>query len=758
MSDRGWSARARGIGSLLRRAPIEAVLLSLAGCGLVYTMIATGRAAGATDRRGDLTYARAVEELSSTLQGLGPERVARLMRDTIVHAGGEVVTVDTLAVVADTLAEPALATGGFVRDQVARFNDAAVRQALAQPRAWGQMRRPENATVLRIVRSDAGAARLDDRADAASLTVLSPSAERTWRTVLTSDARDQVSLIGYVGTIPLLPGDASQRASFNGRECETHVEAARALVYCGASLASGVRRFYDLAVGARDDASTITLDTYRSRSAWLDGNSATVRERRIPPGAVGELRATGPFLVSNVSSGHLAGRQWVNGRTGFVSEPLGTLGFFSRAGRSATWPGDGSPVRLSLDAALSADLELAARSFFASRRAQLDAMSVVVVDLASGRVRAIAEPWRDRPDDPLVAFEPRPVGSVVKPILAAALLARRPELADLVIDYGGPSIDRVAGITLRKPFRNDANGCVGRIGLTEYFRCSSNQYAAELLFRSLLRDGFSPRVSGGDEVPREILERSAVADGLAAVFDVDAYAGRTAGRTVPFWDVTDRAEGGVAPAVRDPSLMPYESRPWLLGHRSSGTPVDWIARYAFGGWENRWTLLGVAQSYARIAAGRDVQLTFLDDGAPRATARPPAGVERALARVRAPLAEVGANGTAMPLNEVLRRTLGPMTVLSKTGTLNEVAPDDVAVKALAFAVGQPTSALPDAPLRCGVVVVTYFDFDRDAIQRLGASALPAVHLDFSTRYLPEVLRRHWPRVTNCSAAGVRSGP
>ena len=36
-----------------------------------------------------------------------------------------------------------------------------------------------------------------------------------------------------------------------------------------------------------------------------------------------------------------------------------------------------------------------------------------------------------------------------------------------------------------------------------------------------------------------------------------------------------------------------------------------IARYAFGGWENRWTLLGLAQAYARIATGRNVQATFL---------------------------------------------------------------------------------------------------------------------------------------------------
>ena len=111
---------------------------------------------------------------------------------------------------------------------------------------------------------------------------------------------------------------------------------------------------------------------------------------------------------------------------------------------------------------------------------------------------------------------------------------------------------------------------------------------------------------------------------------------------------------------------------------SAGTGVDLIARYAFGGWENRWTLLGLAQAYARIATGRNVQATFLH----RAGAIPPAGVfaeagpltRAAFARVRGALRQVPHERHRFRLADRLRRvTKDTIVVLAKTGTLNENA-------------------------------------------------------------------------------------
>lgn len=735
---------------------LDVVLIIVMIALVIFTMWKTWRVAGNASLRSDLTYRNTIEELERTLEGLGPDSIARIVSLRMSRLGSDSVSLDTIAIVADTLAEPSLAAGGFLRDQIARFNDAAVRQALGSTvRRRDQPADPDN--VLRSIRASGGGRRLAEQANAAGLIVRSPAAEREWREVITSDAAAAVELVGVTGSIPLLPNSSGSRAIVNGYPCEVRAKPTRALLYCGAVLGSGVERFYDLAVDKSLVETTMHLDTYRGRRMWLNGRSTTVRGVPVLPGALVELRSTGTFLLSGITSGHLAAEQWVNGRRQLVEQSQSTIGFFSRAGRSARWPEGGSALRLSLDASLSAELEQVAGAYFAERGKLLDAMAVVVVDLATGRVRAVVEPWRTAPGDPLISFEPRLVGSVVKPIVAAAILVQNPKLGDLVLDYGGPIVTAVDGTTLSTPFRNDANGCGARIDFAAFLRCSSNRYAAELLLRSLRRNGYVPS-RDGPSVPHAVLERSDIADGLALAFDVDAYAERTTGRTVPFWDVDSRSPDGIVSAVTDPSLVPYESRPWLLSASGTATPVDWLARYAFGGWENRWTLLGIAQSYARIATDREVNLSFLQAGPPKGTPLMRDSVAGAMRRVRSALADVGAQGTAAPLNSVLERLLGPqVVVLAKTGTLNEANPDDLAVKVLAFAVGEPFSSSRSAPLKCGLAVVAYFDFNREEIRRTGSAALPGVHVEFATRYLPEVLKHHWKRVSGCSAAQAKDG-
>jgi hypothetical protein len=118
--------------------------------------------------------------------------------------------------------------------------------------------------------------------------------------------------------------------------------------------------------------------------------------------------------------------------------------------------------------------------------------------------------------------------------MAAAILSRQPALGMLRIPYAGDTVTEVAGINLRKGFANEANGCSGEIGFTDFLRCSSNQYAAELMVRSLQQDGWSSRGKGA-LVPRATLERSTIATGLAEVFDVDWDGNRTPGRLGLYW-------------------------------------------------------------------------------------------------------------------------------------------------------------------------------------------------------------------------------
>jgi len=254
-------------------------------------------------------------------------------------------------------------------------------------------------------------------------------------------------------------------------------------------------------------------------------------------------------------------------------------------------------------------------------------------------------------------------------------------------------------------------------------------------------------------VPRTRLETSAMATGLAEAFDVDAYAGRTKGRLALYWNPDSANVAGAAASTSDRSLIPWESRPWIVFPDSNGTRVDLLARYAFGGWENRWTLLGVAQAFARIATDRNVQATFLhrigDSTATRFAQATP-NVTTAFSHVRGALREVGVNGTASGLAERLKSSVRqPVVVLTKTGTLNE-AMSGGRLKSLGLAIGLPATSEASSPLRCGLIVVSYFEFT-DRWQRGGARiALPRVHLDFAEGPFAGVLARHWSRVANCA--------
>src|SRR3954468_24063200 len=102
--------------------PLEYVLLLLAFVAIGFTMYETVAVALKGDRTQDLTFSGTTAELGRTLSSSGPARIGRLARATIV-VGRDTVIADTIVVVVDSVTEPAFATGGFMRDQVALYND-----------------------------------------------------------------------------------------------------------------------------------------------------------------------------------------------------------------------------------------------------------------------------------------------------------------------------------------------------------------------------------------------------------------------------------------------------------------------------------------------------------------------------------------------------------------------------------------------------------------------------------------------------------
>jgi hypothetical protein len=152
-----------------------------------------------------------------------------------------------------------------------------------------------------------------------------------------------------------------------------------------------------------------------------------------------------------------------------------------------------------------------------------------------------------------------------------------------------------------------------------------------------------------------------------------------------------------------------------------------IARYAFGGWENRWTLLGLAQAYAhRDWAKRSGDVSPSRGRGSAAGVFAEAGplTSAAFARVRGALRQVPTSGTASGLADRLHRvTKDTIVVLAKTGTLNENAAGGK-LKSLAIAMGRPAGRGAEAALTCGLVTVTYFEFADDHRAKAQRAALP----------------------------------
>lgn len=731
------------VASVLRTHLLE-ILLFAGSIGLLLAaVVVTARVAlGAASQAQDLTFNGTLEELALALSNGGPDRIAALERANL-PAGDNALIVDTIAILIDPAEEPAVAPGGFIADQVALYNDHAIRQALVHASLGDAAATfSEAPSLLRTVRTDTGERRLSERPDPYLLTVRSPYAERAWREVRTADWSSSGSLLGITGDLALAPDTRDgARGELNGRACTIRRRDQRFLLYCNSVLAADVGRFYDVAFELNAGNPALgpqRAALYRPGTLWRNGTPGSFAEGAVQAGDVLHLERTGPFMLSVSQRGTLAAGQWINGRPGFSNQRTGTISFFAAAGRSSAAGATSAPLVLSLDATLSSDLESAAGTFHADHQPALRRMSVVLMDVRTGAVKAIAEPARRSDGAALLAFEPLLVGSVVKPLVAAAILARQPRLGELGVGYAGDTVRVVANVPLETGFANAANGCTGGIQFADFIRCSSNQYAAELLVRSLQADGFSG--GGNGIVPRDVLERSAIGAGLAEAFDVDAFGFRTAGRNPGLW-------AAAAARTSDRTLLPWESRPWLLFPETDGTRLDLLARYAFGGWENRWTLLGLGQAYARIATGREVNATILDDSA---SAPPvPAHVGAAFARVRSALRTVPQTGTAAGLAAELHRALGrdDVRVLAKTGTLNERRDR---FKSLALVIGMPAGTQASAELSCGLVAISYFDFD-DAPRSRAREPLPPVHLEFTRDALASVLERHWDRISGCPA-------
>jgi hypothetical protein len=233
------------------------------------------------------------------------------------------------------------------------------------------------------------------------------------------------------------------------------------------------------------------------------------------------------------------------------------------------------------------------------------------------------------------------------------------------------------------------------------------------------------------------------------------------GRSRRVWEGLTYSDGR---AVRVPyELLPTESRPALLAPGSpDGTELGLLYRYAYGAWENQWTLTDLTTGFARIVTDRRVQLTFARDRAaipqpgqlritvPDSARAGPLGLGSHdwYPTLMAGLRDVAVDGTARALRSSWRRSDLPSSVLAKTGTLREPGEsgpsDDLFAKSLLFAVGDRSDA-PGGPLECGMVGGIYLRFAEDP----RSGSLPSYQVEFARRRLGAFLREYWEEFGVC---------
>jgi hypothetical protein len=759
---------ARGPGTGL----LTVALFLLSGTALLLVWVGMGavRASKEASVRAGLEYEDflgAVDELihdagESTLLAFDPleERLP----------GGRTVRFDTLRILADLRSFPAFQRGGFLYDQVLaynRFQRERLDLAQTDPTWWDRLA-GFNPSVFRSYARADGSPGLTRAPEVWSLRIL-PPLEGSWSgEVQAADVARAPGLLSPRVDVPLSrPARLVLPLEGRNQPCEFVPSPPEVRVYCLSE--------------ERIAQATLRLEEGGRRSGWaragwahvwVDGERVSPGDSApLPMGSLLRLEPMDPVVLGEYWEGVLSSEQWVNGRMrrrGTVAPPLDFLAGLGTAPAGVEEPEDlDAMVRVSVRAGASQDLTRRLQAFLDSEVAlPLDFGTAVIARLPDGEILAVAEVGERRNRGRSSLLERMAPGSAVKPLLAAAILSQRPELASLTIPPRSGPVRSVFGMPptpARWAFTTALN-CPppreGRVGLEYFLRCSNNEYAATLLIAGLDEAkgsdsrGPSPTTLGlqGSRVPRAILLRSPLSKGLSEVFDLptDPTIADRRSRSARVWEGMAYSDG--TPLSVPHELLPSESRPALLAPgEPEGTDLGLLYRYAMGAWENQWTLLDLTNGFGRVVTDTRMSMGFAPRRRGDASSEPEAlgfGGEPWYERLLAGLRGVGVDGTAAGLSSAWEQEGLPAQALFKTGTLNEPGEashlDDLFAKSLLFAVGEG-SAERRGPLKCGLVGGLYLRFQEGP--RNGN--LPSYQVAFAGRELGEFLRDHWDEFGVC---------
>lgn len=777
---------------------------------LVWVGVETVRASGDAGIREGLDYGDFLSALDDLTRG-GGDSALLSVRSVEARVGREIFRFDTLEIIADENRFPAFQEGGFLFDQVRiynRFQRERIALARIEP-AWFGRLRAYNPSVFRPYRRGDGSTGLTRAASAWSLRVRSPlDGEWTGEIVASDVHRGQGLLSPRLSVALRKPIRLVRDVEGRRQRCEFVPRALDVRAYC-LSEERIPQATFRLASGDRDPEWAVA----GWDDLWVDGRRIRAGDSvGMEDGTVLRLNPLEPVVFGEYWEGVLSSRQWINGGMRRRTDLSPPLDLFSPLSWDPAPPNtevsSTASLRLSVSAEASTDLTSRLAAFLRDEvRLPLDFGIMVLARVPDGEIVAMAEVGDRRNRGRSSLLERVAPGSAVKPMLAAAILSERPELAALEIPAHAGSIRSVLGlppVPARRAFTTALN-CprpgTGRVDLRYFLRCSNNEYAASLLVAGLENaHGEEGRRIGAvslpleeGRVPRSILLLSPLSTGMSRLFDLptDPVIADSAGRSRRVWDGLRFSDG--APALVPYELLPTQSRPALLAPGSSnGTELGLLYRYAYGAWENQWTLLDLTNAFARVVTDRRVQIRFFPLpereranrsraglGAPEPshaaahgrTAAPPDSPGRADPSSTPPegsplgldgqpwygaflagLEGVAEDGTASGLRRAWQRAGVPGHVWAKTGTLAEAGEpgslDDLFAKSLLFAVGDPEEGA-GGPLGCGIVGGLYMRFARGPVE----GALPSYPVEFARDILGAFLRDRWTEISGCEPEG-----
>lgn len=737
----------------LRAKPtIEAALSTLFLVAVFAAALVVYKACFTADAQGDLNLQQLASETRRALSETGG--VGARFQTFTMHMKSGSVTIDSISFAKSRATVPSTLSGGFIGDQVAEYNRANRREGWRTLHAT-RMRRTSVQRSSFIASGgikDASGAR-ELLVDASALTVPSPFAERAWRTVLAVDSKRFNGVLRAQDILQPFAPEEVPHPDVRGPLWCTGVGRAKGSqtdIYCGdlVGMESGLNAELTL---LKTEGADLLLRKGRVRRVWRNGAEIGARESAISIGDVLYSQRTGAMIPSAAITGIVAATTEVNGQRRFlvIEGPLRPLAIALARGKPSDVGSDS--IFLTLHGGMSGDLDTATAAFL-SKHSDVERVEVVALDAWSGGIRVLSGRSQQGALPYVPGFEPGFVGSLVKPIVATAIFSQQPDLLSLRVEaIDGEMVDLVHGIRVA-PF--NAGHTTGQIDLAQALQASNNKYFVDLVFSSLLESAATTTPFDRDgNTTLGVLEQSALANGLLAVFDVQPGGDKSGDRDDSIW-WTNSGTREVLPAMRSQTwYWPWMSSPSLFVSRRSrgttadslrGTTADVLSRFAYGQGYNEWTLLGASQAFGRAVTGRSItarMLTRASLDSSRAfswrTSEWSNEVRRGLRLVAGP------GGTADLLSTAFKKAFGTdrVVVYAKTGTANTDDRDNKADRntlGLFVTLDSRDGGVPD----CGLSIVVAIDY---TTRPKGARA----HRDFAELVLAPIIAKYWNSLTTC---------